>query len=71
MLLGVYELLLSKQAEVTTYREYIESVQGYWVARSDLERAVGGRLAPWPAPASAPAPVPSPATHSHHPGGSP
>jgi cobalt-zinc-cadmium efflux system outer membrane protein len=48
MLLGVYELLLAKQSEVATYRETIEAVQAYWVARSDLERAVGGRLAPWP-----------------------
>ena len=69
MLLGVYELLLAKQAEVNTYREYIEAVQGYWVARSDLERAVGGRLAPWPVPtappaAASPAPLPPPA-HDH------
>jgi cobalt-zinc-cadmium efflux system outer membrane protein len=48
MLAGVYELLLAKQSEVATYRETIDAVQAYWVARSDLERAVGGRLAPWP-----------------------
>ncbi len=45
MLLGVYQLLLAKQAETNAYREYIEAVRDYWVARSDLERAVGGRLA--------------------------
>jgi cobalt-zinc-cadmium efflux system outer membrane protein len=44
MLLGVYQLLAAKQAEVTAYREYIEAVRDYWLARSDLERAVGGRL---------------------------
>ena len=45
MLLGVYQLILAKQAEVNAYREYIESVRDYWIARSDLERAVGGRIA--------------------------
>jgi len=49
MLAGVYELLVAKQNEVTTYRDYIDAVRDYWQARSDLERAVGGRLAPWPA----------------------
>jgi cobalt-zinc-cadmium efflux system outer membrane protein len=44
MLLGVYQLLAAKQAEVAAYREYIEAVRDYWLARSDLERAVGGRL---------------------------
>jgi outer membrane protein, heavy metal efflux system len=44
MLIGVYQLLAAKQAEVNAYREYIEMVRDYWVARSELERAVGGRL---------------------------
>jgi cobalt-zinc-cadmium efflux system outer membrane protein len=44
MLLGVYQLLAAKQMEVTSYREYIEAVRDYWIARSDLERVVGGRL---------------------------
>ena len=48
MLLGAYELLLAKQAEVGAYRDYIDVVREYWIARSDLERATGGRLAPWP-----------------------
>ena len=51
MLLGVYELLIAKQNEVNAYRELIESARDYWIARSDLERAVGGRLdAEKPAP---------------------
>ena len=45
MLIGVYELLQAKQDEIDAYRGYIEAVRDYWVARSDLERAVGGRLA--------------------------
>ncbi|MEO5725832.1 MAG: TolC family protein [Byssovorax sp.] len=44
MLLGVYQLLIAKQSEVNTYREYIEAVRDYWIARSELSRAVGGRL---------------------------
>lgn len=45
MLLGVYQLLQAKQAEVDTYREYIEALRDYWIAQSDLERVTGGRLA--------------------------
>lgn len=44
MLLGVYQLLQAKQNEVNAYREYIETVRDYWIARSDLERAAGGQL---------------------------
>lgn len=43
MLLGVYQLLQAKQAEFAAYREYIEAVRDYWIAKSDLERTVGGR----------------------------
>lgn len=45
MLIGVYELLLAKQSELLTYQEHIEALRDYWIARSDLERAVGARLA--------------------------
>ena len=44
MLLGAYQVIAAKQSEVSAYREYIEAVRDYWIARSDLERAVGGRL---------------------------
>jgi cobalt-zinc-cadmium efflux system outer membrane protein len=44
MLLGVFQLLLVKQAEVEAYRQYIEAVRDYWIARVELERAAGGRL---------------------------
>jgi cobalt-zinc-cadmium efflux system outer membrane protein len=44
MLLGTYQLLQSKQNELEAYREYIETVRDYWVARADLERALGARL---------------------------
>jgi cobalt-zinc-cadmium efflux system outer membrane protein len=67
MLLGVYQLIAAKQNEVDAYRGYIEAVRDYWVARSDLERAVGGRIGPPPAAAPAPAaepPAPPPMDHS-------
>lgn len=66
MLLGVYQLIAAKQSEFAAYREYIEALRDYWIARSDLERAVGGRIgAPPPVvnhPAAAVAP---PSVHAH------
>ena len=52
MLLGIYDLLLAKQAQLNSARDYIVASRDYWVARADLERAVGGRL---PAGFSSPA----------------
>lgn len=48
MLIGVFELLQAKQAEIASGREYIEALRDYWVAYAELEHAVGGRL-PLPA----------------------
>jgi cobalt-zinc-cadmium efflux system outer membrane protein len=45
MLTGVFELLQSRRDEIEAGREYVEALGDYWVARSELERAVGGRLA--------------------------
>ncbi len=44
MLLGVYQLILAKREEAEAYRGYVESVRDYWIARTELDRAVGGRL---------------------------
>lgn len=68
MLIGVYQLLAAKQNEVNAYREYIEAVRDYWVARSDLDRAAGGRLTGPVAAVVRPidSPPPAPAEH-HHP----
>ena len=44
MLVGAYQLLQAKESEVTGYREFIEALRDYWVARADLERATGGAL---------------------------
>ena len=44
MLIGVAEVLRAKQDEYDAYAESIELVRDYWIARTGLERAVGGRL---------------------------
>jgi cobalt-zinc-cadmium efflux system outer membrane protein len=44
MLKSPFDLLLAKQNEISAERGYIEAVRDYWIARADLERAVGGRL---------------------------
>ncbi|HLK40488.1 MAG TPA: TolC family protein [Polyangiaceae bacterium] len=58
MLLGAYQLLAAKQNEVNAYREFIESLREYWIARVDVERAIGasipGALPPRPTGATPP-----------------
>jgi cobalt-zinc-cadmium efflux system outer membrane protein len=44
MLKGAYDLLLAKQNEIAAERSYIEAWRDYWIARAELERAVGGNL---------------------------
>ncbi len=44
MLKGTYDLLVAKQSEVSTERAYIEAWRDYWIARAQLERAVGGGI---------------------------
>jgi cobalt-zinc-cadmium efflux system outer membrane protein len=53
MLKGTYELLLAKQSEVATERSYVAAWRDYWIARTQLERAVGGRLRVEDRPAAA------------------
>jgi cobalt-zinc-cadmium efflux system outer membrane protein len=65
MLAGVYQLLEARRDEIDAYRGYIEAVRDYWIARSDLERAVGG----WPGAAMATEPlIPSPSGSDPHEG---
>lgn len=52
MFKGAYDLLLAKQAEVETEKAYVESWRDYWIARAELERALGGAL-----PTTSPAPT--------------
>ena len=42
MLVGVFELIAAKQAEYDSYQEYLEAVRDYWIARAQLEHAIGG-----------------------------
>ncbi len=75
MQIGIFELLQSKQAEIDAGREYVEALKDYWVARTELERAVGGRL-PATRPAAQPTTTTAPAQtvpadapsggHQHH-----
>lgn len=44
MLMGQFELLLAKQQEYAAYEGYLEAVRDYWLARTELARAVGATL---------------------------
>lgn len=71
MVTGVFQLLTAKRDEIDAGRGYIESLRDYWLARTDLESAVGGDLAlAEPPPASALPPAPErgdmPEQHHHH-----
>jgi cobalt-zinc-cadmium efflux system outer membrane protein len=44
MLVGVYELLRTKQAEIDAGRGYIGALRDYWLAHASLEQAIGGPL---------------------------
>ncbi len=44
MLIGIFELLETKKDEYDAYKSYLVSVRDYWMARSELARAVGNTL---------------------------
>ncbi len=44
MLIGIFELLEIKQQEYDAYQGYLEVVRDYWLARTELARAVGNTL---------------------------
>jgi cobalt-zinc-cadmium efflux system outer membrane protein len=59
MLIGVYDLLLASQGQIQTGRQYIAANRDFWLAWTELERVVGGRIAlPTVAGAAAPPSVP-------------
>jgi len=41
---NTFDLFLSKQRELEAEKGYIEAWRDYWIARAELEKAVGGRL---------------------------
>lgn len=44
MLVGTYQLLETRSDQIDAQRQYVEALREYWIARSKLELAVGGRL---------------------------
>jgi cobalt-zinc-cadmium efflux system outer membrane protein len=44
MLLGLYQLIDVKQAQVMAHAQVLAALRDYWSARADLERAVGGQI---------------------------
>lgn len=68
--LGVYDLLRAKKREVEARKSRIEALLDYWIARTELERAVGTTLGGHPLPHHHPAEEPAPERkHHHHHGG--
>jgi outer membrane protein, heavy metal efflux system len=63
-----YELLAAKEREQMAEQGGIEALRDYWLARVELERAVGGRLTNDVSPVSAPMKMESatPAEPHHH-----
>lgn len=73
MQIGAFQLLLAKREEIEAARAYVETLTEYWLARTELERAIGGELPllggtrPRPgAPAAPPQPDEPPQHHQHH-----
>ncbi|MDR5794220.1 TolC family protein [Caballeronia sp. LZ008] len=58
MLASVFELLSDSRDQVSAVNGYIDALKDYWLAETDLQQSLGGRLPPTPNPA-----VRAPATH--------
>ncbi|WP_420995338.1 TolC family protein [Cupriavidus sp. 30B13] len=58
MLVSVFELLADAREQVNAVNGYLDALREYWLAETDLQAALGGRL---PGDAAAPARAPSPA----------
>ena len=46
MISGAFDLFIAKRDEADAERNYVEAARDYWIARAQLERAVGGNLEP-------------------------
>jgi cobalt-zinc-cadmium efflux system outer membrane protein len=44
MQLGVFQLLQAKQREIDTRRQSIAAQRDYWLARTELEQILAGRM---------------------------
>lgn len=60
MFISVFQLLAAKQSEVDARRGYLDALRGYWTARAELARSLGGSLPPAPPEQKPSAPVSSP-----------
>jgi cobalt-zinc-cadmium efflux system outer membrane protein len=56
---GTFQLIAAKERELIAEREYTEAWRDYWIARAELEKAVGGKLPEGTMSVSSP-PVPIP-----------
>ena len=45
MLVGAFQLLLAKQQEIESGGRYIEALRDYWLARTELNQILSGRIA--------------------------
>lgn len=62
MLVSVFELLADAREQVNAVNGYIDALRGYWIAQTDLQMSLGGKLPPAEANVAAPAPT-SPQGH--------
>jgi cobalt-zinc-cadmium efflux system outer membrane protein len=60
MLIAASQVLAARQNEINSRREFIEAIRDYWLARVDLERAIGTALPGGTAAAPAPSPGATP-----------
>ncbi|MEO7494656.1 MAG: RND transporter, partial [Massilia sp.] len=76
MLVSVFELLADSREQAAAVNHYIDSLKEFWLARTALEAALGGRLpadggtgagsAPLPPVNTAPASAPNKEMHHDH-----
>ncbi len=64
MLASVFELLADSREQVGAVNSYIEALKDYWIAETDLQQAVGGRLPTVSVAQSQAAPLAPPASSS-------
>jgi outer membrane protein TolC len=65
MLASAFELLSDSRDQVGAVNSYIDALKEYWLAETDLQRAVGGRLPSTPLAQSTPAPATQAASSSN------
>ncbi|MFL9964627.1 TolC family protein [Paraburkholderia sediminicola] len=62
MLASVFELLADSRDQVGAVNGYIDALKDYWLAETDLQQAVGGRLPPLAMASASSAPTTQPAS---------